>query len=355
LSAIDSGRQDACDITGRDARVFLSAKQSLVPPADIDVDVAARIVLEASKILGSPGKIIDAARYYAAANPDFARDEKIPAIVSTFIRAIEVARRSDKYVRTMRNDLARFAARFPGPILEVKEPQISQWIIDAKVGIRRTRNLRDAVITLFNFARENLYLPSTIKTEAEKVKRQRVAIDQVLTYTPAELKVLLECALPRFIPVILLGAFAGLRMAEIYRMDWSAIRWEQSVIEVRASQAKTRRRRLVPLLPNLAAWLAPYRGQFGPIFPDGRNDLHVDKLRENSGIIWKRNALRHSFISYRVASVKNLAQVALEAGNSPNIIQEHYLELATEEEAKTWFALPDDKIIPLDLKFVSQK
>ncbi|MEI7865023.1 MAG: hypothetical protein WCI38_06580 [Chthoniobacterales bacterium] len=51
------------------------------------------------------------------------------------------------------------------------------------------------------------------------------------------------------------------------------------------------------------------------------------------------NVLRHSFISYRIAKIKNANEVALEGGNSPNIIFRHYRELATEEEADAWFAI----------------
>jgi len=49
--------------------------------------------------------------------------------------------------------------------------------------------------------------------------------------------------------------------------------------------------------------------------------------------------LRHSFISYRIAKVKNANEVALEAGNSPAVIFKHYRELATEEQADAWFAI----------------
>ena len=49
--------------------------------------------------------------------------------------------------------------------------------------------------------------------------------------------------------------------------------------------------------------------------------------------------LRHSFISYRIAKIKNAHEVALEAGNSPDIIFRHYRELATEEQADAWFAI----------------
>jgi len=43
-----------------------------------------------------------------------------------------------------------------------------------------------------------------------------------------------------------------------------------------------------------------------------------------------RNVLRHSFISYRIATVKSADQVALEAGNSLSIIFKHCRELTTE-------------------------
>lgn len=42
------------------------------------------------------------------------------------------------------------------------------------------------------------------------------------------------------------------------------------------------------------------------------------------------------------SDVKSAAQVALEAGNSPQMIFEHYRELVTEKEAKAWFAITPD-------------
>jgi hypothetical protein len=65
---------------------------------------------------------------------------------------------------------------------------------------------------------------------------------------------------------------------------------------------------------------------------------------------WKHNALRHSFISYRLAEIQDTAKVALEAGNSPAMIFAHYRELVTPEDAAAWFAVtpkPADNIITL--------
>ena len=54
---------------------------------------------------------------------------------------------------------------------------------------------------------------------------------------------------------------------------------------------------------------------------------------------WRHNALRHSFISYRVADIQNVAQVALEAGNSPQMVFKKYRQLVTPAAAKAWFAI----------------
>ncbi len=49
-----------------------------------------------------------------------------------------------------------------------------------------------------------------------------------------------------------------------------------------------------------------------------------------------------SFISYRVAQVQRVAQVALEAGNSPKIIFSNYRELVKPVDTVKWFALESD-------------
>jgi hypothetical protein len=104
---------------------------------------------------------------------------------------------------------------------------------------------------------------------------------------------------------------------------------------VAASKAKTRRRRLVPISANLKLWLLPYKQESGLIC------LHTapqtTARQKAKGIKWAKNGLRHSFISYRLAILHDTARVALEAGNSPEVIFGHYRELVTPEAAQTWF------------------
>jgi hypothetical protein len=118
--------------------------------------------------------------------------------------------------------------------------------------------------------------------------------------------------------------------------DWTG---ERSIsIEVRAGQAKTASRRIVPITDNLHQWLLPLERE-GPVVPDQDLYRQVTALARKLGIRWPQNVLRHSYISYRIAIVNSADQVALEAGNSPQVIFKNYRELATEHEAKSWFEI----------------
>jgi len=129
------------------------------------------------------------------------------------------------------------------------------------------------------------------------------------------------------------------------------VKLERGHIEITAANAKTASRRIVPILPNLAAWLKDAAKSSGKIFAPTRAYFHelqreLSKRTETPAlpaVPWKHNALRHSFISYRVADTQNVAQVALEAGNSPAMIFGHYRELVTVDDAKKWFSILPSK------------
>ena len=54
---------------------------------------------------------------------------------------------------------------------------------------------------------------------------------------------------------------------------------------------------------------------------------------------WKHNGLRHSFVSYRLAELRDIAKVSDEAGNSPQMILKHYRQLVTKTAATDWFSV----------------
>jgi integrase len=164
-------------------------------------------------------------------------------------------------------------------------------------------------------------------------------------YTPAEMARLLNAADPDFVPYIALIAFGGVRSAELHKgLLWEAINFGRGYIVVSAAIAKAGRKRKIVMSENLLQWLQPYRVKSGPIFNiDPRK--RIAKVVEASRLKWKRNGLRHSFGSYRMEQTKNEGQVALEMGNSPKVVKDHYFEIVDERTAREYWSikpLPND-------------
>src|SRR3989442_14467519 len=68
------------------------------------------------------------------------------------------------------------------------------------------------------------------------------------------------------------------------------------------------------------------------------------ELEGRKAFAWKRNALRHSFISYRVAQIQDVAKVSLEAGNSPRMVFSNYRELVRSADAEKWFGITPEAV-----------
>ncbi len=120
-----------------------------------------------------------------------------------------------------------------------------------------------------------------------------------------------------------------------------------------ADKAKSARRRLVPIQPNLALWLMPYHGFTGPVAPSTyRKRLqHASKA---AGIKkWPSNALRHGFASYHLAKFSNAGELALAMGHTnTSLIFSAYRELVTPSDAaRFWEVKPKaemtGKVVPM--------
>ena len=160
-----------------------------------------------------------------------------------------------------------------------------------------------------------------------------------------ELRALLEAAAaqaPDVLPMLAIGAFAGLRDAEIKRLDWSEVDFARGFIEVKAAKAKTARRRIVPIQTNLAAWLsqAPIGSQQGRLVPKGVSSK-LARVRKAAGLArWPNNGLRHSFASYRLAAIHDAPRVSAELGHTnPQMLYSTYRELVLPSEAERYWQI----------------
>jgi integrase len=132
---------------------------------------------------------------------------------------------------------------------------------------------------------------------------------------------------------------------------WESINFERGYLIVPASIAKTNRKRKADLPENALQWLAPYRTRQGAIFAD---DFRAPLARccEAARVTYKRNALRHSFGSYRMELLRNAGAVALEMGNSAAIVMRHYFDIVERQAAQAYWSikpvsLGDRKIVRL--------
>jgi integrase len=240
----------------------------------------------------------------------------------------------------LRARLGKFSEAFKVNIGSVQTGDIQRWFDGMKASPRTVKNYRTVVGTLFSFAEARGYILKG-SNPVEGTERVEANGGSVEILTPDEVAKLIAAADKDFVPCLAIGAFAGLRSAEIERLDWSDVDLTGGHIIVAAAKSKTASRRIVPVADNLKQWLAPYARKAGPIWT-GTHDEFYDAQQAAAAaanVEWKANGLRHSFASYRLAEVQSAAQVALEAGNSPAVVFRHYRELVKPSDAVKWFAV----------------
>jgi integrase len=266
-------------------------------------------------------------------------EKDIREIVGEFLAAKARDGHSERYIETLRGYLNRFSSAFQTRIGSVTAKLIDDWLGVQRVGPRTRNNVRRMLVTLFNFARARGYLPKGQATEAEGVAKARDCGGEIGILTPAEMGDLLKNGNQEAQLYFAIGGFAGVRAAEMIRLEWQDINFARAHIHVGKAKSKTATRRLVPIQPNLMQWLAPYRGKTGPVFFSEHAAIRsIDKAKQIIGH-WPANALRHSYATYRLAQAHDAARVALELGNSPGVLFTNYRELSDEHDAKAWFSI----------------
>ena len=247
--------------------------------------------------------------------------------------------------------------------------------LPALTGAPRTRkNRRAAWVTFFLWCSEMGYLPYGEKTAPQRLEKPNVIRKIPTTWEREELETLFAHVSPEYLGWLACAAWAGIRTEEIcpaatsdkVPLDWSDFKWARKIIIIRPETDKNGQRRVVPILPALRAALWPIKQNFGRVGPNlpphtprrGGEEAETTRLGAFVGG-WRRNALRHSFISYRAAMV-GLAQTAMEAGNSESEAKKSYNDAKGKDEARAWFAplppclvIPQKYLSPVNIQFSS--
>ena len=146
-----------------------------------------------------------------------------------------------------------FGDALPGSCGAVTESAINEWLrgllalpgkkkksAAGPLGPKTRNNYRNAVVQLFNFARQAKYLPRDLSTAAEGAKLVQEIRGENDIFTPEQMEKLLAGAPEHMIPGMAVKAFSGVRTEEIAEIEWSHILFDQDCIKDSGGDIETR-------------------------------------------------------------------------------------------------------------------
>lgn len=157
-------------------------------------------------------------------------------------------------------------------------------------------------------------------------------------------------SLHKYIPIIAIGFFGGLRVAERCRVQGKDIFiGGRNEIFLSEEITKTNQARYVNMSQNLIEWLN-FAQENGVVI--GENDYliggateenRIDAFRrllimitKGAGVEFKKNVIRHSAASY-MSALHGLTETAIQLGHSETILKKHYRRAMTKDDAKAYF------------------
>ena len=301
-------------------------------------------------------------------------ENKLPKItVNEIVKEMLNIKLNDSFIekrhkQTLQVRWGKFEKAFDGRIISsIKAKELDSFLANPEWQPRTRQHYRGAVSMIFDYAKRKDYLEPDKDHQAEKTETIRVNEARLESWSVEDMTLILKHATKRTIPWLVLGAFAGVRSAEIERMSWEDIDWSSNLILIKGklvggSKSRANNDRAIAMTANVKAWLSPFRTYKGNILKSlGVGDINKDIYnainevthriqKEKPLFSWKQNANRHSFATYYLAMTGDPATTALAMGNSPTMMLRRYKSIQVEGKtvtramAEAYFAiLPGNK------------
>lgn len=273
-----------------------------------------------------------------------------------YTNQMKLAGRDPSYLKHTAKAFERFEAVFGDkPIGSIQSTDIAEFIHSLPFEPLTKRHYRTYLAGAFKWFMQQGWI---INNPVASVPAPRVMLEEPGILTVKETRSLFranEKEDPEICALLALGAFAGMRSSAIARMDYKEIDFAARAILTPASKTKKNRRQFIEGLPqNLFEWLSLASKKTFAITPRQfakrgeiafqRAGLLVTKAQAKREKITPKappkNCLRHSFVSYHVALHRNPGHTALLISHkNQNILYEHYLGVATKEDAERYFGI----------------
>jgi integrase len=311
-----------------------------------------KLVADMINRIGSWDRLVSAVDHYEKMFPTTLPSVTMPEAAEKYLKHQKKQGASERYLDDITSRVGFLVADHGGQVSGISGAELSKWIEARDVGQQTKQNIYRIVRTFFQYCKTQGWV--TVNPLADQPMPKILRKKEVDPFKPDELERILRAASPEFSHIIALQAFAGLRTAEVTRLHWGDIRFDENQIVVSLTKSKTKNRRFVPIQPNLAAWLKFHKHHHpnSLIWTDTASNLYNQQrftamrtgMIDSGGTVvppvrWKNNGLRHGFGTARYAVTRDDVRVSAEMGNSVRVLHQHYAALASESEGKAWFSI----------------
>lgn len=227
-----------------------------------------------------------------------------------------------------RNYLNRFTALFD--VTTCSTQDIASWLANDGWGASTRRSARSCLTTFFAWMRRAGHRPDDPAADTMAV---RVPMPPPKPVSESMLSDALDKAPPQVRLMLLLGAFAGLRRAEIAGLHADHVDLETGIMRITGKGQKTR---LIPIHPSLSPYLERVKRDGGWAFPNPHGyhitPTTVGRLVKPYLGNLSTHSLRHRFASQVHANSHDLRAVQDLLGHSSLATTQRYLQITDEQK-----------------------
>jgi integrase len=320
----------------------LHRAKAILKPFGVSVDLAAVEWAKATTALGG-APFSDVIAFYKLNHAKYV--VTVESAVAEFLKAKKQDGAGERHIDDLTSRLNLFAEENPGRLDILDADRCEGWLRGLQEKNKwsgQTRNhYRAALLNFLNFAWRARYISFTPERFAQFAPAA-IHRGQVEIFTPAQAEKLLRAAVPRMVPSLVLALFSGLRPSEIHRVKWEGVDVERGYVYGFEGKVRTAGHRLAHLPPNAIQWLKPFKANSPADSLLCDYDCLSNRflfLAKEAELKWIHDGPRHSYVSYRLAILGDIARVSEETGTNMTTLRKHYRRPVPKEEAEKYFAI----------------
>ena len=303
---------------------------------------AARLVylLECEKSV-APHQLHKACAFFRKFHVLNSKPKSFAEICDELVADLKVKKLSKDHEQTVNSQVKTLKAWFPKESMAQITPQsLERKLRESHFAPYTQHKLVAFYRTIENFAKKRRYFTEDHQTIAEQITLMAVPKTNYPVFTPEQLMKFLIVVKPKELAYVATMAFGGGRRNECTQMTKEHFNFEEKTAHIDRVIAKKTLPRHLYIPECLFEWLKlatfPEHGSIMTERKVGEISRDVAKLKQ-VGLAWEDNILRHSFLSYHLASFQNPNNTAYHGGTSIKMLSSRYVALVSKRASEEWF------------------